>query len=413
MVHLYGDLTEARCQEDTLRLLQRVINMSVEVLKLYLEAERTHQEAQLDKELLLKKVEHIESFRNAVQKTIDAEAATRAHDDVVGLLANAISDLLTQQVKGSAAQIAAKVEDRIRESKAKYDLLANQAFAVLKNFFMSSGVPATRGTLQCGLNELEYRARSEIVDASGITCSYSLNTGRSDFFSAPRRFGDLVAGKLEVPIGTKRVWLKKQPAPETIRIEDAVLTNLVDGDDSAEFRLGPRPSYGVDGLLVRVSKSGPDDLQVFRLDVAGKASPIPPELFSRVHLDALFRFWKKLSPSVLALYNARENLLSLSVEGKDVVEGRLYNDVVLRLVQYLAPLIKEVQVHSTNAEELCLKVEREEGRRDEFFVRKKTLLDRLAELPDSLRNLFAPLGLGPALGSLPSGPSHIGKKMPM
>ena len=43
-----------------------------------------------------------------------------------------------------------------------------------------------------------------------------------------------------------------------------------------------------------------------------------------------------------------------------------------------------------------MKIEHEEGRREEFFLRKKNLVQRIAQLPGLLQALFEPLNLGKA-----------------
>ncbi len=87
-------------------------------------------------------------------------------------------------------------------------------------------------------------------------------------------------------------------------------------------------------------------------------------------------------------------MLNITIDGKDVAQDRLFIDVVRRLIAYLTPIIREIDAHSGNPDELSLKIEHEEGRREEFFLRKKNIIQRIAQLPGLLQALFEPMGLG-------------------
>ncbi|MFC1654437.1 hypothetical protein ACFL2F_01420 [Myxococcota bacterium] len=394
MLYLYGDLTEARCQEDTLKLLQRVVDMSVEVLRLQHEAEMSMKAAQREKEIMVLAVGDIDSFHDTIQKAIESGIAGRPQDETVTLMGQSVADVLAQRAKDSKGQIAARVEEHLQQAKVKNDQVATQAFGVMKGFFMSSGIESAGRTFYCNLDGEDYLARSEIIDAAGICCSYSLDTAGSEFFSSVKRFGDLAPGKQEIPIDTKKGWLKKDPVPVTLRIDDAQLTQVTDTTNDLEFRLAPRPGSGISEIVVRSAKALPGSMEVYKVDESKQTVMIPTDLFTGEHADALTHFSEGILRFVHSLYSQRKGLLGITIDGKDVAQERLFIDVVRRLIAYLAPIVREIEAHSGNPEELSLKIEHEEGRREEFFLRKKNLVQRIAQLPGLLQALFEPLNLG-------------------
>ncbi len=395
MLYLYGDLTEARCQEDTLKLLQRVVDMAVEVLKLQGQAETAIKAAHREKEIMVLAVGDIDAFHDTVQKAIESGISGRPKEETVSVMGKSLAETLAQHAREGKAQIASRVEEHLQQAKAKSKQTASQAFGVMKGFFMSSGLAATGSTFYCNLEGEEYLARSEIIDAAGICCSYSLDTGGSGFFSSVKRFGDLAPGKWEIPIDTKKAWLKKDPVPVALRIDDARLTQVTDTTNDLEFRLCPRPGSGISEIVVRSAKALPGSMQVYKVDEAKQATLIPTDLFTGEHADVLSQFAEGLTAQVKSLLGLRKGLLKITVDGKDVLEERLFIDVVRRLIAYLAPIVREIEAHSANPEELSLKIEHEEGRREEFFLRKKNLHQRIAQLPGPLQPIFEPLGLGP------------------
>jgi hypothetical protein len=394
MRYLYGDLTEARCQEDTLGLLQRFIDMAVEVLKLHGEIDSALLGIQEEKNRLTQTIEDIDGFKGDLQKTINDSFTNRTQDDTVAEMGQAVTATLQQHATEGKARIKTDVERKINSSQAKINQLAGSTFDAMRDFFMTSGLPISKSSLECNLDGLMYTADSEVLDVTGITCKYALDTSRSEFFSTPKRFADLVPGKLEIPIGTKKAWLKKDPVAETIRIDDATLTRVKNNDQIGEYRLSSKAGSGSEGVLVRVEKTLNSRTSVFRVDNQEDAQLIPTDLFSSQQIEALSAFWTQLFPHVRSLYQNRQNLSAVRIEGKDVIEERLFTAVVGRLASHLAPIVREIDEHSLVKGELSLTIEAdEEGKREVFFVRKDKLTKPIAALPEMQRRLFAPLGL--------------------
>jgi hypothetical protein len=115
----------------------------------------------------------------------------------------------------------------------------------------------------------------------------------------------------------------------------------------------------------------------------------------------LSQFWTKLLPNVRQLYQSRQSLEFVKVDGRDVTKERLFGKVISLLLGYLAPIVKEIDNHSLIQGELSLTIEGEaEGKREVIFIRKNELNQRILELPESQRHLFAPLGLDKDLGAV-------------
>jgi hypothetical protein len=275
------------------------------------------------------------------------------------------------------------------------DQISVQILGHLKNFFMQSGIPISGNALHCALESERYVAHCEILDVTGIRCSYLLNPQSSEFFSTPKRLGDLLPGKQEFPVGTKQSRFKKAPVTDFLRLDEAVLYQVIDNDEMGEYRLAKRGGNGVEGLCVRIGKGKDGGVSLLRIDPDGNRHPVPADVLSGANPGVLLEFWKLLLPHVVALYRTRGDLSAINVDGKDIIQNRLIKETVTRLVRFLAPTIREIGARSPAAEELCLKIDHETGKREEIYIPKKQLIDRFAELPVNLRPLFAPLGIEP------------------
>jgi hypothetical protein len=404
MRYLYGDLTQASCQEDTLGLLQRVVDMAVDVLKLTQQADEAMQSIGQERNRLQQALVDIDGFKTSLQETIHNSFSDRPEGEVVSGIGEAVTVTLQDRTREGKERLTAEADARINEIQSELGKLKETTFEAMKRFYMNSGLAATASALRCDLDGLAYKAQSEILDVTGTGCFFSLDTDASEFFSAPKRFSDLVPGKLELPVGTKKGWMKKDPVTEMVRIDDAQLTRVVDLDRGGEFRLAPKAGSGIEALLVQVTKEPKAVHKVFKIDEAGAApQEVPRELFTAEQLDALTRLSDGLVPHIKTLYTARLDLSAVHLQGKDVTEGRLFAGVVSMLVNHLAPTVREIDQHSLVPSELSLTLELDEaGKREVYFVRKENLRQRIAELPEHHRKLFEALGLGQAKPAAPA-----------
>ena len=393
MRFLYGDLTEFPLQENTLDLLKRFIDMAVEVLKLDDKINQAHQAIEDDKQFLGEAIGDIDGFHNTLQDAIGKVSENRSDDDIVAILAQGAADNFAKYIDDGKTRVVAKVEQQIASTQNAIEQISGQVLGYLRNFFMQSGVPVSGNSLHCTLEGEHYKAHCEILDVTGIRCSHTLNTSNSDFFSSSKRFGDLIPGKLEFPIGTKQSRFKKAPVTEFLRLDDATLYRVSDADELGEFRLAKRGGNGVEGLCIRVKKDAEGGIGVLSIDPDGNRHPVTAEVLSGASTTALMEFYKQLLPQVVALYRTRGDLSAITIDGKDIIKTRLIKELVTRLVRFLAPTIREIDTRSPAPEELCLKIDHETGKREEIYSPTKHLIGRRAEVPEPHRALFVPLGI--------------------
>ncbi|MBW1807995.1 MAG: hypothetical protein JRJ87_07335 [Deltaproteobacteria bacterium] len=400
MRYLYGDLSEFPAQENTLDLLQRFVDMAVEVLKLDLQIDKALDSIEQDRQYLVDSIDDIGSFHDTLHETIKTAASGLDPDDVVAVIAQGASDQFSRYLSDAKNKLANQVEQRVQRIESEIANLSRTIHEFLKVFFVPSVLPIGGNSLRCALDGQHYRAFSEILDVTGTRCSYTINTADSEFFSEPKKFGDLSPGKIDFPVGTKKAWLKKAPVTESMRIDDAALSQVLDHEEYGEFRLLKRAGNGLEGLLVRIKKGRNGEVSIFRLDPAGQEIAVPKEIINPSHSELMSEFWRQLYPSVVALYRTRGDLSFISINGKEVVQGRLVVELVRRLVNYLSPTIREIDARSPAIEELCLKVEHEGGRREEIYIQKNSLAKRISDLPGTLQSLFSSLDIIPGIETL-------------
>src|SRR5262249_16223902 len=108
---------------------------------------------------------------------------------------------------------------------------------------------------------------------------------------------------------------------------------------------------------------------------------------------------ERLAVPAAELNHHRRTLAEAQLDGQPLSNIDRPGLLVERLIQHLAPIVREIATRSPSPDELVLRRLLSEDRREEIFVTKSELRRRLEPLPPPLRGLFAPLGLEAAVRS--------------
>jgi hypothetical protein len=123
----------------------------------------------------------------------------------------------------------------------------------------------------------------------------------------------------------------------------------------------------------------------------GAPFPIPAEDIPKIE-----KLWQNVEQQARAALPKRNSIHSVRLDGQDVYVQDLAPKLFDRLIERYSPFVHEIARRSPSAHELSLKLERDDGRREELFVRKSELLEELTALEPRMRSRFASLGFVPA-----------------
>jgi len=117
----------------------------------------------------------------------------------------------------------------------------------------------------------------------------------------------------------------------------------------------------------------------------------------RLNLDdsrAIERLLEVLREAAFELGRHRGRLEQALLDGAPVDEAEGAAEIARRLVDMLAPYVTEIAKRGSGRGELALKRDLGGGRREEIYVSKATLCERIGQLEPAERAVFDPLGLG-------------------
>ena len=202
--------------------------------------------------------------------------------------------------------------------------------------------------------------------------------------NAPQRTGII---KKEVKRKRQKLhrWVVTRMTDDGPRVSLALRADL---DDDAGFDLVADPAAGT-VTAVRVAAKDDPSAGAFPVDADDVAPLVALAVKAR---DAARELPRR------ALVSA--TLDDMPFDGKNAEAQPRIVQLVTRLVEALAPTASEIAMRSLADDELILRRTLPDGQREEIFMPKSMLRDKIAPLDAAHRALFSPLGLDPLLPSM-------------
>ncbi len=388
MKYLFGDSTPFPLPFDFLRTLEAFMSAGTRVVLLEHRARKLSEETFTAQQERAKGLKTLGRFHDTVLRAF-GEAVMPQHPYAVEYaqrMAERAVALVTEK-RRAVEEADDRGEARLRSES---DRAGEESANHLRTFFQTSRLPTEGMRLSTTLVEGRPDARASLVHPGGIGVSFTIGTSKSPAWSVPRKLSDL-AGHLELTVGIKKSWIGSKISLEPVRLDDWVVGSAELGDATATIAVRKKPDQK-DTLIFKLRR----EQGVFTADVEHPGDPnaeLVPSAAEAGDLVALERLWTALAATFDAILEDRTAITAVSLDGEDVFERRLGEKLVERLVTVLAATTLEVARRSPNQHELSLKREGDDGRREEFYLKRDNLLEGLQPLPREGRAVFAPLGL--------------------
>lgn len=398
MRYLYGDSSPFPYPFDFLDTLQKFVESAARVVQLESEARTLQARSTSSASGRVRAVEELERFHQSSIRALETNAARegKAHAaeyarQLVDYANNFVSDLRRTALATNERESATTRQD----VQARRD----EVHQALERFLLGGTLPRLESRLAGVLDGAHYNLSAAVTHPEGLLCAYHLQPAQGSAWQTPRRIGDLAKGT-QIAVGIKRGFFSRNLQREMVVIDDYIMSGLDITDLNFELRLRKK---AVDRDTMQIFAHREGGLVNARAINLQEEDPAARELVLSAHDGAhVERVWHAAQASLSELLEARDRVLSLQLDGEDVREHDLSIFLVERLVAFLAPTVLEIARRSPNANELSLKRELDDGRREEIYVTKSELLSHIAPLGDTERAIFGPLNLGkPVSQALP------------
>lgn len=388
MRYLYGDSAPFPLQYNFLATLETFIASAARAAQLDAES-RAIQDTTADAAVTrAKSIVALEAFHHAAVKTLQGNLSSAADPQIIEY-ARQVIDHATRIVDESKRTCVALAEREQASSRVEIERRGAEIRQALEQFLLVGRIPVLESRVSLTLADGQNSLAAVFTHPDSLVTSFKLSPAAVPAWQSPRKVSEFATG-IDLMIGMKKSIFKRSTQPESVHLDDHVVSGFDLTDDSATIQLrkkitDPRDAYVF--TLRRVDTELLAEAQRFS-DEAEPAMPV--DHGDRVQLE---RLWQLLRAGVSDVLVHKERLLSVMIDGQSLFEQGHAIPFIERIIRMMAPTISEIAKRSPNMNELSLKMESDGGRREEIYVKKEDLLVRLDALGERERALFAPLSL--------------------
>ena len=183
---------------------------------------------------------------------------------------------------------------------------------------------------------------------------------------------------VEIQLGMRKPFLR-DVQPNRIQLDDLYLLGATVGPAGAELRLARKPSgEGVVHLGLGLQQGVVTAVGSLS---EGEEFDVPSD--DRAALSIL---WRGLITEVADASRAPAQILEIHLDRDRVTDADDVFAALQRVVEHYRPIVADLAAHSPNADELSIKIEVEEGHREEVFVYRADLAQHILALPPGIRD---------------------------
>jgi hypothetical protein len=390
MNYLYGDSTTSQLTSNFLEFLRDALDFCVFVLQEDARMKRGRAKIRELGEQADAEGERLDVFIKGVLNAVHG-GEKGAPDSPTAQCASQLASTIVEAHRQTVDKIRQTLADAIARIEAEEAAGRDACLNALGGLIAPHDPPNTKNVTQIVLGEAgRYTATVEGKADPALSWTLVLGIPEQHPWSSVMRVERLVP-HLEIRAPQLAGWITKEVKIRPQRLERYTVTKLVEDDERLRFELRTEahPELGFDfettfaDGLVKARRAGPaDDASVGPFDLQVEDVPQIADLAS------------KLRASIAGL--ERRSIVTATFDGADFRTLPTFVDFVQQLVGMMTPIVREISAHSLTPNELVLRRPLSNDRREEIFVAKATLREKLDVLPPESRAFFDPLGLDTA-----------------
>src|SRR5690606_11618393 len=227
--------------------------------------------------------------------------------------------------------------------------------------------------------EQSYVASVSVKTPFGVVAVFNLAIPPDHLWSRSRRVGDLAPG-LEVHVPQQSGWLSKRVEMAPLKLDRLFLTLVKLDATSAEFRLRKSPSAGPGYRVLMTTEADERKVLIQPIGDEGVPDADAPLALDGDDAEQMLAFCARVVESTCDLSSMRRSMVSAEYEGEPLGDANWPEAVAERLIGQLAPVVSEIALRSGAPGELVLRRDVGGGRREEVYVTKAELYEKVLVL---------------------------------
>lgn len=391
MNYLYGDSTTSQLKSNFLEFLRDALDFCVFVLQADAKMKEGRVRIRQLGEEAEQESQRLERFINAVQGTVITAQKGEATSPTARC-GERLTQLIAQTHQQSLEGVRRMLADAVAKIEAEENAMRDACVNALALLLAPHDPPETTNVTRLGLLESgQYDATLDGKAEPALEWTLELGIPDGHPWAAPMRV-DRIAPHLEIRAPQLAGWISKEVKVKPIRVERYVVTEIVEGDGYVTFELRTEAQsevgfdFHIDFAKEKIGATriaAADDASAGAFEITDEDKPLVMDLATKLResLGGLQRI-----PNIVATF-----------EGADFRTLPNYIEIVERLVAMMTPIVREIAARSLTPSELVLRRPLGNDRREEIFVAKSTLREKLNTLPPEPRSLFDSLQLDATL----------------
>jgi hypothetical protein len=395
MEFLYGDSTPSPLSSNFLEFLRDAIDFGVFALHTDDAIAAIREQAHAAGTAADEETDRLDALGRAVSVAVDTSPKGGAESET-SRCAVQLAATSADAVGAAVAAVRERLERRRAELSLEEGGQREACFKALEALLLRHSPPESEVSVRVDRAERGYAASRHGETRFGLRWRVDLGIPQGHAFGGETPM-ERLAPHVEIHAPEQVGWLKKEVRHKLQRIDRLVLTGVVDDGRTVMLRLrsdlasaqGLEFEVDPDGGKISAARSGPtDDPTAGPFEVAAEDVPKLVALAERVRAACA-----ELTAS---------RLVEATLGDLELKQEPSFSRLVEQLVAFMAPIVHEVARHSLTSNELVLRRQISSERREEIYVAKSTLRDKVMPLRPELRGLFGRLGLDTIPPSRPS-----------
>lgn len=321
------------------------------------------------------------SFVLNVETAISGAVARSKEQETLIEYADKSKEYFNKFIEESKTKFSDEILKEIAQLEKKIKEACEENRKILESFFIYDPIPIVDEKYTIKATEKGYSAQLKIDCESGISCLFHIASSESPFWRNHVRARDFVKD-VQIPARMKKPFLKKELVPDIVNINDFIIVDLVLSDKELDVVFRKRLDIKAESFRLKMKFETEFSVEVFEIEENGTEISIDdiPELKNELNCLRLQELGLKIVEKTKYLYPKKQKLETIFLEEKDVFEDNLIFELMQKVAVIFAPTIAEIKKHSPSGEELSLKSEDEHGTRQEIYLKRSEIKDKLDEI---------------------------------
>jgi hypothetical protein len=387
--YLYGDSTPSPLKTDFIAFLRDVVDAGVTMLLCDARLGEAVKRAATFSEVTEKEIESAEALIQDVSRTVErspiADPKSLAARCAARLLQAAV-DVARSEVDAARGAVEAEKTRVAQEAKSEREACTK----ALETLLLRHELPGETGVVHLRIDGASYAAELHGHAPYGLDWVVTTEIPASSPLAHVLRIERLVE-RLEVQAPEEAGWIRKETKIRPQRLDRLYLSQLTIDPAETLLRLRAAPD-GTEGGFDVSFRREPRRVQLVRIAERG-AEPDAPYDVNAEDSAKLWDLLDQLAQMAMTLLAHKKAILRATLDDAPTDQLEAPRTLVDRIVAHIAPIVQEIGRRSLTPGEFVLKRLVSENQREEIFVSRAELEQKLQPLSRESRRAFEALGL--------------------